>query len=163
MENIIIRRSVKEDIPYINELFIQMVKTVNRRMKKEGVEPYTDLEKGFEYGYLDSFYISDDDVIFVAEDNGKVIGFISVNNHSEYDYIYLDDYCVREEYRGKGIGSKLMAMAFEFAKDKQINQILTHVENANKESIEFYKNRGFKLVEEQGHRLLIRKVINYGK
>ena len=161
MENTIIRRSVKEDISYINELFIQMVKTVNKRMKNEGVEPYTDLEKGFEDNYLDTFYVSDDNVIFVAEDKGKVIGFISINNHKEYGYIYLDDYCVSEEYRGKGIGSKLMDMAFKYAGEQEIDQIITHVESANKESIEFYKNKGFKLVEEQGHRLLIRKVINH--
>ena len=157
MDNIIIRKSIKEDIPYINELFVQMVKTVNSRMKNAGVEPYIDLEQGFEKGYLDSFYINDDNVIFVAEDNSKVIGFISINKYSEEDYIYLDDYCVDEKYRGQGIGSKLINAAFEFAKSNKINQVLTHVENANKESIKFYKNKGFKLVEEQGHRLLIRK------
>ena len=148
MEKIVIRKSIKEDIPYIKELFIQMVKTVNSRMEREGIEPYTDLEKGFEKGYLDSFYIDDNNVIFVAEDSGKVIGFISINNHNEHGYIYLDDYCVSEEYRGRGIGTKLMAIAFEFAKNKQIDKILIHVYNANKESIELYKNKGFKLLEE---------------
>ena len=48
MENTVFRRSVKEDIPCINSLFIEMVKTVNARMLKEGIEPYTDLENGFE-------------------------------------------------------------------------------------------------------------------
>lgn len=37
MENIVFRRSVKEDIPYINSLFIEMIKTVNARMRKEGI------------------------------------------------------------------------------------------------------------------------------
>ena len=161
MDNIIFRKSVKEDIPYVNNLFIQMVRTVNERMKKSGVEPYTDFENGFEDNYLDKFYVDDSNVIFIAEDNNKVIGFISVINHKDYKYIYLDDYCVSEEYRGRGIGSKLIDKAFDFAKEHQIDQVITHVENANKESIEFYKHKGFKLVEEQGHRLLIRRVANH--
>lgn len=136
-----------------------MVKTVNGRMEREGIDPYNDIENGFEEGFLDNFYINDDKVIFVAEDNGKIIGFISVNIYKDLGYIYLDDYSVSESYRGKGIGSKLMNMAFDFAKEKGINQVDTHVESANKESIEFYKNRGFELVEKQGHRLFIRKKI----
>ena len=160
MENTLFRRSVKEDIPYINSLFIQMVKTVNARMLNEGIEPYTDLENGFEENYLDRFYVDDNNLIFVAESNGDVIGFLSINNHRENGYIYLDDFCVSEECRGQGIGCALIQMAFAFAEEQQINQILTHVESANKESIEFYKNRGFQLIEAQGHRLLIRKEVN---
>ena len=160
MENIVFRRSVKEDIPYINSLFIQMVKTVNARMLNEGIEPYTDLENGFEENYLDRFYLDDNNLIFAAESSGTIIGFLSVNNYRENGYIYLDDFCVSEEFRGKGIGSELINMAIAFAEKQQIPQILTHVESANKESIAFYKNRGFKPVEAQGHRLLICKAAN---
>ena len=125
-------------------------------MLKEGIEPYTDLENGFEENYLDRFYLDDTNLIFVAENNGKVVGFLSVNSYKENGYIYLDDFCVSEECRGKGIGSELMNMAFAFAEKQQISQILTHVESANKESMSFYKNRGFQLAEAQGHRLLIK-------
>lgn len=163
MGNINYRRSIKKDIPAINNLFIEMVNTVNNRMKKGGIEPYTDMTNGFESGYLDSFYINDNNLIFIAEDGDKVIGFISVNCYKEKGYIYLDDYSVSEKYRGKGIGSKLINMAFDFAKEQKISQVLTHVEIANKESIEFYKKRGFELVEKQGHRLLIEKKLNKGE
>ena len=159
MENVIFRRSVKEDIPFINALFIEMVKTVNARMRDAGTEPYTELENGFEDNYPDRFYIDDENLIFVAEYNGRVIGFLSVNRYKESGYIYLDDFCVSAEYRGKGIGSELIQMAVAFAKEQQIGLILTHVESANKASIVFYKNRGFQLAEVQGHRLLIRKAI----
>ena len=129
-------------------------------MLKEGIAPYTDLENGFEENYLDRFYVDDDNLIFVAESNSEIIGFISINSYRENGYIYLDDFCVSEACRGKGIGSELIRMAFAFAEKQQIHQILTHVESANKESIAFYKNRGFELFEAQGHRLLIRKEVN---
>ena len=153
--NIKFRKSIKEDIPFINELFIEMVKTVNEKMISEGIKPYENLDSGYEKGYLDNFYLNDDKVIFVALDNEKIIGFISVCNEKEY--IYLDDYSVSEKYRGKKIGSKLMEMAFEHALYLGIYDILTHVESANKSSIAFYTKKGFDIVEMQGHRLLIKK------
>ena len=76
MGNIIYRRSVKDDNEAINNLFIEMIKTINQRMINEGVEPYTELEKGYKEGYLDSFYVDDNRLIFVAEDEGKVIGYL---------------------------------------------------------------------------------------
>ena len=158
MNNIKYRRSIKEDIPEINNLFIEMVETVNERMKNNGINPYEGFENGFEENYLDSFYVDDSKIIYVAVDDNKVIGFISIVNKKESNYIYLDDYCVNKEYRGKGIGSTLMNMSFDFAEEQGIDEIITHVESANKESIKFYENKGFKLVEKQGHRLLIRKI-----
>ena len=159
MDNIVFRKSIKEDIPTINALFIKMVEEINRKMVNEGVEPYTNLENGFEENYLDSFYENKDNIIFVAEHNNKVIGFLSVNNYKEDGYIYLDDYYIREEYRGKGIGSELMNMAISYAKEDHVDRIMTHVESANKSSIDFYKNRGFQTEEVQGHRLFIKKAL----
>lgn len=159
MDNIVFRKSIKEDIPTINALFIKMVEEINRKMVNEGVEPYTNLENGFEEDYLDSFYENEDNIIFVAEHNNKVVGFLSVNNYKEDGYIYLDDYYIREEYRGKGIGSELMNMAIAYAKEDHVDRIMTHVESANKSSIDFYKNRGFQTEEVQGHRLFIKKTL----
>ena len=50
MSNITYRKSIKQDIPAINNLFIEMIKIVNSRMIKEGIEPYLDYEKGYEEG-----------------------------------------------------------------------------------------------------------------
>lgn len=154
---IIYRDATKEDIIAINNLFIELVKTVNKRMEKENIEPYKKLENGLNNNAWNEFFKNDDKKIIVAEDNNKVIGFLSVINHK--DYVYLDDYCVNNDYRGKGIGSKLMSMADEYARKKNINKINTHVESANHESIDFYMNKGFKIQEKQGHRLLITKEV----
>lgn len=66
-------------------------------MRRDGVELYTEPEKGFEDGYLDKFYVDDENVIFAAEINGRVIGFLSINSYREECYLCLDDYCVSEE------------------------------------------------------------------
>ena len=154
---IIYRYADKKDIKEINNLFIELVLTVNKKMIKEGIEPYKELEKGLDDNYWNEFFTKEDRKILVAEDNGNVIGFLSLCINKEYKYLYLDDYCINEKYRGKGIGSKLMDMAVDYAKKNKINNIGTHVESANHEAREFYKKKGFKLYKEEGYRLLINK------
>lgn len=107
--DIIYRRAKKEDNNSINNLFIEMIKTVNQRMINDGIEPNLNLENGYEEGYLDTFHIDDNRVIFVALDQDKVIGFLSVVKNG--NYLYLDDYCVTANYQGLGIGSNLIKMA----------------------------------------------------
>ena len=157
MINIKYRKSVKNDVSEINNLFIEMVKHVNNKMIDNGITPYEQLENGYEDGYLDKFYVDDNNVIFVAEHNNNIIGFISLCLYKEESYVYVDDYCVKEEYRGYGIGSKLMEMAVIYAKEKEIRLILTHVESTNKDAIDFYFNKSFELQEKQDNRLLIKK------
>lgn len=155
MSNITYRKSIKDDIPCINNLFIEMIKTVNKKMEEEGIKPYKELEKGYEEGYLDTFYDNPNRCIYIALDENAIVGYISICTLD--GYIYLDDYSVTHDYRGKGIGTKLLDLAINYAHDKDINDVLTHVESSNKESIEFYKNKGFKLVETQENRLLIKR------
>ena len=154
---IIYRNADKKDIKEINNLFIELVVTVNEKMIKEGIEPYQELENGFDDDYWNEFFTKDDRKILVVEDEGKVIGFLSLCINKDYNYLYLDDFCINENYRGKGIGTKLMNMAVDFAKKNKLNNIETHVETANHEARDFYKKKGFKLYKEEGFRLLINK------
>lgn len=149
------RRSVKEDNEAINNLFIEMIKIINQRMINEGVEPYIELEKGYKEGYLDTFYVDGNRVIFVAEAEGKVVGYLSVVKHD--DYLYLDDYCVTESYREKGIGSGLIKTAEDYAVSEGILIVKLHVQTANHESREFYKNKGYEQISEEEKRLLLGK------
>jgi len=155
MENIIYRCAVKEDIKSINNLFIELIETVNKRMIRENIKPYDELLNGYEDGYLDTFFDNDERIIFVAEDDKKIIGYLSLCIYKELNYIYLDDYSVSEKYRGRGIGSNLLNMAIEYANKLNIDNLKTHVESANLESRKFYKKKGFELVEKQENRLLI--------
>ena len=107
--NIQYRKAEKQDSDAINELFIEMIKTINERMVNEGVEPYASLESGYEEGYLDTFFVNDNRVIFVACNENKVIGYLSVVKYE--NYLYLDDYCVSKQYRGLGIGSNLIQIS----------------------------------------------------
>jgi len=57
----------------------------------------------------------------------------------------LNDVFVKEEYRGKGIGKKLLKTALEWFDQKRIQRIELRVDAKNREAIAFYKEHDFKI------------------
>ena len=56
--------------------------------------------------------------------------------------LYMDDLYVKQEYRAKGIGSKLINTVIDFAKKENCNRIRWQVSSWNKNAIEFYRKLG---------------------
>lgn len=90
--------------------------------------------------------------LFVAEVNGQVVGFISweIENKNDelivkkVDSVYISDIVVLPEYRGKGIGKKLLERADEFAKEKKIPYVKLIIFSANKKVRSIYEDTGFR-------------------
>jgi diamine N-acetyltransferase len=82
---------------------------------------------------------------FVATDSDKIVGF-STYFIAYYSWIgktlYLDDLYVLANYRGHGIGSKLLDKVIETAKNENCKKVRWQVSNWNKKAIDFYKSRG---------------------
>ena len=83
---------------------------------------------------------------FVAETaDQKIIGYASYF-FCYYTWIgkslYLDDLYVRAEYRGKGIGTKLICKVIEKAKESRCHKVRWQVSKWNKSAIDFYKKIG---------------------
>ncbi|MGL5316233.1 MAG: N-acetyltransferase [Peptostreptococcaceae bacterium] len=76
---------------------------------------------------------------FVYEDKEGIKGFISIINNE-----FIGALFVATDYQGSGIGRELINHAIE--KYKKLNLA---VYKDNKKSVEFYTNRGFKIVTEQ--------------
>ncbi len=75
---------------------------------------------------------------YVYDENGTIKGFLSLYNDT------LAAIFVSQEFQGKGIGRQLIAKAKEVR-----NKLELTVYKKNKESIEFYKKCGFKILREQ--------------
>jgi ribosomal protein S18 acetylase RimI-like enzyme len=90
--------------------------------------------------------------IYVAEDKGKAVGFISLRIELKGEEIllpniksvYVTDFIVSPDFRGKGVGKLLMAKADESAKEKNISYIKLNVFSANSNANEVYHRLGFK-------------------
>lgn len=117
--------------------------------------------KEFESQFDNDYLVSEESVkdllveiqkgnIFVAEVNKKIAGFISVNIENKndelivgkIDTLYISDFSVLSECRGKGIGHKLIEEVERLAKQKNIKYMKLRVFSKNR-AIELYKEMGF--------------------
>lgn len=94
----------------------------------------------FNVDYSEDNYNKDFRNILVYEENNKIIGVLSyllIYDRVEIEYIVVDN-----EYKRKGIGSKLLnSIDLE-----GIKNITLEVRESNKEAIGFYKSNGFDIV-----------------
>lgn len=61
---------------------------------------------------------------------------------------HFSDFCVREDLRGKGIGSRILEFAINYFRDKNIITIRLHVFKNNPSAIKLYEKYGFKHFED---------------
>ncbi|WP_316809882.1 GNAT family N-acetyltransferase [Pedobacter heparinus] len=78
---------------------------------------------------------------FVAEENGFIAGFaIYYTRYSTWKgrRLYLEDFIVTEEYRGKGIGKLLFEAVIKETKEKNFKGMTWQVLDWNRPAINFY-------------------------
>ena len=64
------------------------------------------------------------------------------NNMKSFKSLFIDDLCVKNEYRNKSIGSKMLEHVKKIAINNECYNIILNVW-AHNEAIEFYKKNGF--------------------
>ncbi|MDE6128167.1 MAG: GNAT family N-acetyltransferase [Lachnospiraceae bacterium] len=119
----------------------------------EGVEPPAReiIEQPELKLYYEEFGTGKADYCIVADDDGKVIG--AVWTRIMNDYGHVDDetpsfaISLYKEYRGQGIGTKLMEQMLALLKEKGYKRASLAVQKANY-AVKMYKNVGFKTVDE---------------
>lgn len=76
---------------------------------------------------------------FIYEIENKIKGFISVINNEFIGALFVDINC-----QGLGVGSKLINCVV-----KEYNKLRLSVYKENKNAVEFYISKGFKIIKEQ--------------
>ena len=108
---------------------------------KSTIKAHDFIDEGYwnkNYDTVKDVYIPMSDT-FVYEDEENIKGFISIINNEFIGALFVDIDC-----QGNGIGKKLINYAMN--KYKKLNLA---VYKDNKKSVDFYMNRGFKIVKEQ--------------
>lgn len=90
--------------------------------------------------------------VFVAKDNDKLLGyaFLEIKITKDIPYlcdnlsIYIDDLCIKKEYRKNGIGKLLFNYVKDYAKSINANSITLNVWYGNDLAIKFYNDLGMK-------------------
>ena len=138
------RRGVPADRGGIEALFLEMLRTIY----------HTDRVSGYGEHELDRFFSGGEDWICVAEEAGSVVAYLSMEVHREGpDFVYLDDMSVTEAYRGQGIGSRLLAIAEQFARQLRIPLLVLHAERDNAAARRLYERLGYTLRGAEGSRV----------
>ena len=80
--------------------------------------------------------------IFVAEDDKRVVGFISAEWQKWNNSLYIDSLYIDKNYRFKGYGSKLLKQMIRKSKEIKSKKVFVDVEAGNRDAIILYlKNR----------------------
>ena len=89
-------------------------------------------------------------ILLVAEDKKSLCGFIQVSIKERIDpiirnkkYGWLDVVFIKEQYRKKGVGKKLLETALIKLKTYNINNLELNVWEFNQNAINFYISQGF--------------------
>ena len=139
-----IRKATLQDLTSIQEL--------NNKLFKLEYQNFDDTLKvgwPFEKDGKDYFEnMINNEIVFVAEDEEKVVGYLAgsiceeisyiTENFAELDNMYIDD-----EYRRFGIGTLLINSFKEYCKEKNIQNIKVTASAKNNRAIQFYIKNGF--------------------
>ena len=88
---------------------------------------------------------------FVAEANGEIEGMALVYfRYSTWKgkTVHLEDLIVREEFRGKGLGSALYTEVIKYAASEKVKRTEWVVLNWNKDAADFYRRSGADVMED---------------
>ena len=85
---------------------------------------------------------------FGAVENGKVISTcycLIIPNLTRLgsSIAFVENVVTDKEYRGQGLGRKVMEMAIEFARENNCYKVILQSASFRKEAHQFYKNLGF--------------------
>ncbi|WP_228275664.1 GNAT family N-acetyltransferase [Gracilibacillus oryzae] len=113
---------------------------------------YDEVEKEC-HTFLESVFTSDQWLIWVAEDNGKIVSHIYIEfiqkvprpGRITQPFAYMTNVYTVPGYRNKGIGSKVLATINSWVEENHIEFVIVW---PSEEGVGFYKNNGYQQCRE---------------
>ena len=141
-----IRYANEKDIPRLADLLCQVLDVHHKGRPdifKAGARKYTDAE-------LSAILADENTPVFVAEDDTGVLGyaFCIFTQHKDHNVLtdvktlYIDDLCVDEAARGKGVGRLLYEHVLAYAKEAGCYNVTLNVWACNESAMRFYEHLG---------------------
>lgn len=87
--------------------------------------------------------------VLVAEEDGSVLGWASLDPWSDrcaYSATAVDTLHVKEDARGRGVGTALLSALLDSARERGIHTVLARIESGNEASIRLHERFGFRTV-----------------
>ncbi len=148
MSELIFREAKAEDLDKLVELLIRQ-----KRLNEE-FDPLLRIRTDIaEVGrkYLENAMKSDNSIVVVAEDKGKIVGFLKADVRERIFYEPKSEGNISElylmpEYRRKGNGVKLLEHGIKLLKQKGAEIITAEFPSLNEIATKFYTNLNFRAI-----------------
>lgn len=145
-----VRRAKIEDIPRILELLVQV------DMVHHNGRPDIFRGPATKYSEEELLEIINDEkspVFVCLDEDGVVLGHAFCQHKqvlgdrvlTDIRTLYIDDICVDEASRGKGVGKKLYEHVMDYARDNGFYNVTLNVWDCNPNAYRFYEKMGFKV------------------
>ncbi|MFR8104229.1 MAG: GNAT family N-acetyltransferase [Clostridia bacterium] len=147
MNNFNIREIRKDEYKLLDDFLYEAIFIPNGSEK-----PSKEIIKSEELQvYIKDFGIYKDDYCLIAECDKKIVGACWTRIMNDYGHIDNETpsfaISLFEEYRGKGIGTKLMQEMLKLLKEKGYKKTSLSVQKSNY-AVKMYKNVGFQIIDE---------------
>ena len=135
-----VRKLIQKDLPQLVELLNKTLDEAFIHYQKRTRQAYKRLS---DIKYYTRVLNRKTSIALGAFAKGKILGFISLES-KDGGVGLVEWFIVDKSYRGKGLGTALMARLEKEAISKYYHHIFLYTET--KKNIEFYKRRGFEYV-----------------
>ncbi|WP_432663433.1 GNAT family N-acetyltransferase [Wukongibacter baidiensis] len=144
-----IREATKNDYESVNELVVEVHNLHVESRPNNFKENDRPLNRRYYEELLDDIRCK----IFLVETQGKeiiaytILRVIEIESNSiviQRKFVYMEELCAKEQYRGKGIGELLFNKAVEYTKRIGVSSLELSVWEFNDPAIKFYESMGMK-------------------
>jgi ribosomal protein S18 acetylase RimI-like enzyme len=132
VDNILIRKLNREDAEEVSKIYLSITKTTSVGDFKKNVAKQAQ---------------RDEDASFLAEMNGKVVGYLIsytlTGGFGIAKSAWVANLGVNPKFMGQGIGEKMAVEIFKYYRNKGIKDIYTSVRWDSTDLLSFFKTLGF--------------------
>lgn len=83
-------------------------------------------------------------LVAVGKDDPIIPGYLTLRPDPIHKIALIQDIVVSRQFRGLGIGSRLLSIARRWAQEQDAKQLMVEVPTKNYPAIEFFQNRGLR-------------------
>jgi len=145
--NLKIREANSKDYTEVCKLTIDVYKL----HLKNRQDVYLDIENPLEKNYFYDLLNSSDTKLFVVESDDtkelvaySIIQIMSMKNpiYIPKKFVYIDDFCVKSNFKRIGIGRLLFSHIVDYVKSEKFTSLQLNVWEFNEDAIKFYETMG---------------------
>lgn len=147
IDRLIIRHATMDDY----DEFCRLMAQIDKFHRDEYPQYFREAVPTREWAYLESYVVEEERDMFVAEQDGKLSGAITVEVRSTPDipiiqsrkFVLIETLVVDEDSRSSGIGQALMKAGHKWGKARNISEFRLGVYAFNERAIKFYQKLGY--------------------